>query len=247
MVNLKTKNSDRSFPKAFIMTKIAQLPLLKPSFRAHRLTWLSGSHEDLKSEYQLLLIIQPNCPGCIINAIPVANAIVNSTKDFDVYCVSTAFEDFDINNSESAMALLDGSLSGMSAALLGDNSEPCSIPQIPFAHDYMKNREEADEDLKDWALSVMLESARNQLRSLNYTEEKIDRKLENIEYNALPDQLGELFWSVKALGTPTWVVHKYNGEIIDVCFGVMDLKKILHWVEKYIPASFNIPQFRDSS
>jgi hypothetical protein len=222
------------------MIKSAEFPLLKPSFRSNRLTWLSGNHEDLKSEYQLLLIIQPNCPGCIVNALPVANAIANSSDDFDVYCVSTAFEDFEINNAECATALLEGSLSGIPAAILGDTFSPGSIPQIPFAHDYMANREDADEDLKEWALTVMLESARNQLPSLQYTEEKIDQKLENVQYSALPEQLGELFWSVKALGTPTWVVHKYNGEVLDVCFGVMDLKEILQWVGKYIPASFNI-------
>jgi hypothetical protein len=222
------------------MMKNAEFPLLKPSFRASRLKWLSGNCEDLKREYQLLLIIQPNCPGCIVNSIPVANVIAKSTDDFDVYCVSTAFDDFEVNNVECAAALLDGSLCGTSAEILGETICHGNIPQVPFAHDFMTDREKADEDLKEWALTVMLESARNQLRSLHYTEAKIDQKLENVQYNALPEQLGELFWSVKALGTPTWVVHKYNGEILDVRFGFMDLKEILHWVGRFIPASFNI-------
>ena len=220
------------------MINASDLPRLTPAFRANRLTWLSGSHDQLASEYQLLLLIQPNCAGCVVNSIPVANAIAASTNDFDTYCVSTAFEDFDYNNVESARALLNGNLRGDAANKLGYTTS--NIPQMPFAHDYMVKRDDADEDFKEWALHVMLQSAHAQLQALNYSEAKIHRKLDGVSYNALPEMLAELFWSVKAEGSPTWVVHKNNGEVMDVRFGYMDEKQIRQWVGRLVPSSFSV-------
>lgn len=220
------------------MTTSHDLPRLTPEFRAHRLEWLSGSNNDLKSEYQLLLLIQPNCAGCLVNSVPVANAIASSTNDFDTYCVSTAFEDFDFNHVDAARALLDGTLGGTAAMKLGCTTQ--CIPQMPFAHDYVVNRDEADSDFKEWALQAMLESARDQLRTLGVVEAKIDRKLEAVSYNALPEKLAELFWTIKAEGSPTWVVHKNNGEVIDVRFGYLDEKEIRQWVGRLVPSTFSV-------
>ena len=222
------------------MTNVPEIPRLTPSFRAHRLQWLAGSHEDLAQEYQLLLLIQPNCPGCLVNSVPVANAIAESVDDFDTYCVSTAFEDFEYNRIESARELLNGTIGGTAAEILADRSNVTDfIPRMPFAHDYLVNRDEADEDFKEWALHTMLQSARQQLRNLQYTEEKIEKKLDKVGYNALPEKLAELFWSVKAEGSPTWVVHKNNGEVLDVRFGYMDEKQIRQWIGRLVPASFS--------
>jgi hypothetical protein len=214
------------------------LPRLTPAFREHRLRWLSGNHKDLSSEYQLLLLIQPNCAGCIINSIPVANAIAASTNDFDTYCVSTAFEDFHYNNIDSARSLLEGYLGGDAAEKLGYQTS--CIPQMPFAHDYVVDRDEADEDFKDWALEVLIQSAKDQLRTLGYTEAKISQKLQFVGYSALPEKLAELFWSVKAEGSPTWVVHKNNGEVLDVRFGYLDEKSIRQWVGRLVPTAFTV-------
>jgi len=219
------------------MTVVPELPRLTPAFREHRLQWLSGNNQDLSSEYQLLLLIQPNCPGSVINCIPIANKIASFTNDFDTYCVSTAFEDFEFNNIESARALLDGTLYGKAAQKLGKTTS--CIPQMPFAHDYIVKRDEADEDFKQWALNVLLQSAREQLRIIGYSEAKIDKKLESIGYSSLPEVLAELFWSVKAEGSPTWVVHKNNGEVMDVRFGYMNEKEIREWVGRLVPTSFS--------
>jgi hypothetical protein len=214
------------------------LPRLTPAFRAHRLQWLSGSNKDLTNDYQLLLLIQPNCPGCLVKSVPTANAIASSTNDFDTYCVSTAFEDFEFNNIDSARALLAGNLVGTSAMRLGRTTS--YIPQMPFAHDYMVDRDEADENFKDWALCAMLESAREQLRTIAVSEENIERKLQGVSYNALPQKLAELFWTVKAEGSPTWIVHKNNGEVLDVRFGYMDEKEVRQWVGRLVPATFSV-------
>ena len=223
------------------MTNSANYPLLTPSFRANRLQWLSGSHDDLRNDYQLLLIIQPNCPGCLAHAIPVANAIAKSTADFDTYCVSTAFEDFEFNNVHTARALLHGNLVGSAAdKLSGMNSFDTTafIPHMPFAHDHVINRKDADSDFKEWVLSVMIESARQQLQSMRFDEERIESILQGVSCKILPEELAELFWSVKAEGSPTWVIHKRNGEVLDVRFGYMDEKQICQWVGKLVPASF---------
>jgi hypothetical protein len=218
------------------MTNVSDLPRLTPDFRSHRLQWISGSNEDLASEYQLLLLIQPNCAGCLVNSVPVANAIAASTNDFDTYCVSTAFEDFNYNNIHSARALMDGTLVGNAAMKLGDTTS--CIPQMPFAQDYIVNRDKADHDFKEWALYVLLQSARSQLRAMGSSEAKIEKKLESVSYNALPEKLAELFWTVKAEGSPTWVVHKNNGEVMDVRFGYLDEKEIRQWVGRLVPSTF---------
>jgi len=218
----------------------SELPRLTPAFREHRLQWLSGNHQDLCSEYQLVLLIQPNCAGSVMHSIPVANKIAQSTNDFDTYCVSTAFEDFEFNNIDSARALLDGTLYGKAAQKLGNKITSTScIPQMPFAHDYIVRRDEADKDFKQWALNAMLQSAREQLRLLGYSEDKVDKKLEPIGYSALPEILAELFWSVKAKGSPTWVVHKSNGEVMDVRFGYMNEKEIRDWIGRLVPTTFS--------
>jgi hypothetical protein len=171
-----------------------------------------------------------------VNSVPVANSIAASTNDFDTYCVSTAFEDFNYNNIHSARALMDGTLGGNAAMKLGYTTS--SIPQIPFAQDYILNRDQADHDFKEWALYVLLQNARRQLRAMGTSEAKIEKKLESVSYNALPEKLAELFWSVKAEGSPTWVVHKNNGEVMDVRFGYLDEKEIRQWVGRLVPSTF---------
>jgi len=219
--------------------KVSELPRITPAFREHRLQWISGTYEDISSEYQLLLLIQPNCAGSVINSIPVANKISSSTNDFDTYCVSTAFEDFEFNTIESARGLLDGTLYGKAAQKIGKRiSSSSSIPQMPFAHDYIVKREDADEDFKRWALNALHQSARSELRLIGYSEHKIEQKLKSTGYSALPEYLAELFWSVKAEGSPTWIVHKNNGEVMDVRFGYMDEKEIRDWVGRLVPSTF---------
>eukprot|EP00543_Licmophora_paradoxa_P001299 CAMPEP_0202454484 /NCGR_PEP_ID=MMETSP1360-20130828/12201_1 /ASSEMBLY_ACC=CAM_ASM_000848 /TAXON_ID=515479 /ORGANISM="Licmophora paradoxa, Strain CCMP2313" /LENGTH=216 /DNA_ID=CAMNT_0049073809 /DNA_START=22 /DNA_END=669 /DNA_ORIENTATION=+ len=204
------------------------LPELTPAFRSHRLEWLSGSHEDLQHELQLVLLIQPNCPGCLLNALPVANAIMASDQnDFGIYCVSTAFEDFEYNTVQNARLLLEGVLVGESARILGPTTR--HIPQMPFAHDFVVDRDNADEDLKEWAFMTLEENARAQLKFMHLSEERIEKALESINFSSLPEKLGELFWSVKAQGTPTWVLHGYDGRVLGVRFGYLEEEDIRQW------------------
>lgn len=88
--------------------------MLLPSLES--LLWLQGSPADLSNDIRLGLLIQPNCPGCHMHAVPLANELYAlQGRNFDIYCISTAFEDFEYNTIESAEALVKtGRLVGIS-------------------------------------------------------------------------------------------------------------------------------------
>jgi len=104
-------------------------------------------------------------------------------------------------------------MGGAASRLLGRNVAPFT-PRVPFAYDYVVDLDLAPgDDLKRWALKAQLESAREQLRAVGKVDDVIHTTLECVGFEALPEKLAELFWSVKAKGSPTtWVVHKNDGE-----------------------------------
>lgn len=117
-----------------------------------KLTWLQGSASELTHDVHLLLLIQPNCPGCHMHALPLANSLMQSKRDFDVYCVSTAFEGFEFNTIEAAQQLLNGKHVGVSKERLGETAR--HVPGMPFAHDVVVATSSAPTELKDLALNA---------------------------------------------------------------------------------------------
>lgn len=180
----------------------------------------------------VMFLIQPNCPGCILHGLPVANAVASSKNLFDIYCVSTAFEDFEHNKVENTMDLLQGKLHGASAAKLGPETE--TIPTMPVAYDVVVPREEASDELRLTSLEALKENAREQLQAMGVPEKRIELALAHVEPDALPEKIAEIFWGVRAQGTPTWVVHRADGEILGVEFGFMDETKLRSWVNELI-------------
>jgi hypothetical protein len=125
------------------------------------LLWLQGSAAELTHPLKLMLMIQPNCPGCHMHSVPLINKMNARRRDFDVYCISTAFEDFDDNNHHTASLLLSGKHVGVTKAQLGETVE--HIPTVPLAHDIVTPTIEASGDLKNMALEVTEANARKQL------------------------------------------------------------------------------------
>lgn len=179
-----------------------------------------------------MFLIQPNCPGCILHGIPIANAIASSKNRFDTYCVATAFEDFEYNTIEGTQNLLEGRLYGASSEKLGSSTE--NIPTMPVAFDCVVDLEDASEELKEETLAATIESARGQLRSMNVPEDRINQALCKVGNEALPPKIAEVFWTVRAQGTPTWVVHRANGEILGVHFGFMSEVEMRDWVNSFL-------------
>jgi hypothetical protein len=194
------------------------------------LLWLQGSPADLGSEIQLGLLIQPNCPGCHMYALPLANDLYASKeRDFDIYCVSTAFEDFKYNTIESAQALVqDGRLVGASKQRLGKAAP--SIPTMPFAYDTIVEKADAPESLLQMALDATKENAREELGADLQTR-LTEAALARFGTEVLPLKIAHTFYAVKAMGTPTWFVHTKGGDILDCKFGHKTQDELLKWVD----------------
>lgn len=195
------------------------------------LHWLQGSPSDLTHNLRLMLLIQPNCPGCHVHAMPVANALFaktnTRTKDFDVYCVSTAFEDFQYNNVESAQLLLCGKLVGNARDILGEYAD--IVPTMPFAHDILTPQSEASTELLDLALESTKHNAREQLKGV-MPSDILEARLSMATYEVLPPTIATIFWTVRAQGTPAWVLHTSNGVILDRTLGHMSEEEIVGWI-----------------
>ena len=192
------------------------------------LVWLQGSPSDLTHNMQLMLLIQPNCPGCHAHALPVANALHSKKENnLDVYCVSTAFEDFEFNNMDSVALLLKGNLIGEARKRLGCYSN--CIPEMPLAHDILIRQLDASTALLDVALDSTKSNARKQLKGVIPTE-TLEFRLSKATYDILPPTIATIFWTLRAQGTPTWVLHKSNGEILGKAFGHKSKEDIECWI-----------------
>jgi len=164
-----------------------------------------------------------------MHAIPLANELMKSKRDFDIYCVSTAFEDFEYNTEEAARLLLfSGKHVGVAKAQLGEIAK--HVPTMPFAYDVVVPTEIATKELKDMALEASKNSARKQMEG-ERSPGLLEQHLSKAGYEVIPLYIAEYFWTVNAMGTPTWVLHKSNGEILDRRFGQVTEIELLGWIE----------------
>lgn len=196
------------------------------------LEWLQGSPADLQHGVRLCLLMQPNCPGCIQHAIPTANALYNSqSRDFDVYCISTAFEEFEYNKFGSANKLLSGQLVGVSRDVLGDTTTS-GIPRMPLAHDVVVNSSSADSSLISMALNATRQNARQQARDVNIPPDMLQQALSNIGVEVLPEKIARVFYTVSSQGTPTWILHDASARVLDSRFGHYSVEQLVEWIHE---------------
>ena len=221
-----------------------QQPIYLPDLNA--LQWVQGSPSEFTHRKRLMVLIQPNCPGCLKHAVPVLNDLYQSKQNFDMYCVSTAFEDFQYNTVENIAGLIrDGLLVGDSKIAFGDDDiAPIrSIPLLPVAHDVVIPKEDATKELLDLALEATKQSAREQLLSSSTKQLSspnhsihpgvLEKHLSQLGYDVLPERIAQIFWTVRASGTPMWVVHNSdNNEVLGRRFGVQTKESIVSWIEE---------------
>lgn len=206
-------------------------PLVVPPLEG--LQWLQGSlSEDITHDVQLLLLVQPNCPGCHMHALPAANELVSSKQDFDVYCVSTAFEDFEFNTIDTAKLLLQGDLVGDAKEKLGTKTK--DVPAMPFAYDEVTDRADLSPELLELALESSKQNTREQMEGQVHPG-VLEKMLHQANKEMLlPEKVARFFWSVRAVGTPMWVLHKRSGEVIDRKFGQHSAGQLLEWIKSHI-------------
>ena len=218
-----------------------QLPITLPPLES--LEWLQGSSPndgsyDFTHEIRLLLLVQSNCPGCHMDAIPLANTLVESKQNFDVYCIFTAFEDFQYNTKVSAELLLsEGKHVGVTKQRLGESAT--HVPKMPVAFDNVIRKQDATQEILNMAFEstkyITYEQSKHMSPAANITLGMIERQLEKMGGVdvVLPEYIAEVFYAVRAQGTPTWVIHNANREVLDVKFGQQTEASILEWMNEY--------------
>lgn len=198
------------------------------------LQWLRGSTAELTHDVRLCVLIQPNCPGCITHAIPTANKLFHSPerRGFDIYSISTAFEDFDDNTVEATRELLQGNLVGKDSRRALGTSSTTNIPEFPVAHDILTDKAKASPELLAMALEATKSNARQQASSMGIPPAVLEQALDRVTKDALPEKIASVFYTVRAQGTPTWIIHKADGQVVDVQFGHSSDEQLIGWVDQ---------------
>ena len=201
-------------------------PMILPKLSS--LKWLQGSATELTHELHLMVMIQPNCPGCHIHALPLANQLASVKQDFDIYCVSTAFEDFEFNNEDTARLLLEGKHVGVSKEQLGETAR--NVPKMPLAHDIVIPIGEASDEVKTMALEASKANALIQMEG-RVPITVLKQHLQNVGYEVLPEKIPMMFYKAQAMGTPTWVLHQADGTVLGTKFGQLSKFELGQWLK----------------
>lgn len=219
--------------------------------------WIQGSPTDLVRPYRLCLLFQANCPGCHTHAIPTANQIFleqlttnsDETLLFDVYGLSTAFEDFEYNTVESTRLLVEeGRRVGVVKRHLGElvstaddqaSSSSSMIPKMPVAFDILTSKKDASPEFLEQAIQATLHNAHEHVKSLQLPPVVAAQLLGQLTADkvkeTLPDVLASVFYTVAAQGTPTWILYAADdGRVLDRLFGQYSAQDLMTWADKTI-------------
>ena len=194
-------------------------------------SWAQG-HEPLLNELtgQVILIevIQVNCPGCFVHALPEAIRLheTYSSQGLKVFAIATAFEHFEHNTLNNLERLLQhGELIGDplfqldKADFLVDKKLPYSIPFSVAMDKLIENDHEASEqEIHQFILSQIPDffsgSLNNERKQLIY--QQAESYLKSKAYNALTFEMYQL------QGTPSTIVIDKKGILRQVAFGAVN-------------------------
>jgi thiol-disulfide isomerase/thioredoxin len=188
--------------------------------------WLQGpavNFDQLSGRVVLVEVFQLNCPGCFLHALPQAIDLYQrySEHGLSVVGVSTAFEDFDINNEQNLARLIEnGEVVGETLRLLDhhgkliDKRLPYRIP-FPLAMDRLNKREI---ELTDNDVSVFIEKlfpdfAQQAKAQQQKIQAQVCRYLQALQYHA------ETFERFDLKGTPSQILVDKQGRLSDCIFG----------------------------
>ncbi|WP_415884836.1 hypothetical protein ACMXYO_09140 [Neptuniibacter sp. QD37_6] len=179
------------------------------------------------SERNLMLVFQVNCPGCLSRALPMLTKISEANKSINCFALSTAFENFNLNNVKTTKALLEqGDLTLHSKrhfAQLGHQKLPYNF-ELPVVMDWF---------MPSQTISKLEESVFNV-----FDNERLSKTLKQNIKNHLAQRLvpmslmGRTFLNNDLQGTPTWIYFDENLEIFDSWFGHQDLEWIQALLDK---------------
>lgn len=193
--------------------------------------WVQGYEPplaELLGQVVLIEVIQVNCPGCFIHALPETIRLHEqyASQGLKVFVIATAFEHFDNNTLNNLERLLhQGELQGDplqqldSADFLQDGKLPYQIP-LSVAMDKLVRNEVAvsAEDVDRFILSQLPDfyqgaySDEKQLVIMQQAKHYLDNKT----YHALTFEMYNL------QGTPSSILIDRKGILRDVSFGAVN-------------------------
>ena len=188
--------------------------------------WIQGepvNFDRLLGSVVLVEVFQVNCPGCFLYALPQAINLYQkySHQGLTVLGIATAFEDFDKNNLENLVRLINhGEVVGETQRLLSQQGQlernhlPYQIP-FPVAMDRLNKRQ--DDVLQEEIITFidgripnfqrLPESHQQEIR------QQVQRYLESLEYHA------ETFETFDLKGTPSHILVDKEGRLRICSFG----------------------------
>ena len=203
----------------------------KPAQQPEITCWVQGSEpaiSELAGQVVLIEVIQVNCPGCFVHALPEAIRLheTYTQHGLKVFAIATAFEHFEQNTLENLQRLLHhGELQGEplmqlgKAGFLENGKLPYTIPFSVAMDKLVKNEIDTSEkninqfilsqipDFFEGSLSVERKQAIYQLAE-NYLQAKT--------HNALT------FEMYKLQGTPSSILVDKKGILRQVSFGAVN-------------------------
>ncbi len=180
----------------------------------------------------LLFVFQVNCPGCFLYGIPLINKIFRKYQNhIGILGISTAFEDFEYNNTENTSLLIkENKIVGETKKVMahyGHEKYPMSM-DFPVAMDKIMDA------------SYPIEKAVAQIASknhefVNYSKQEQEQILFKIhEYLTQIPIVSLTFTLNQFRGTPSFVIFDNNYKIITQWFGHKTESEVFATIESLI-------------
>jgi hypothetical protein len=194
-------------------------------------SWVQGHELSLdESTDQVILIevIQVNCPGCFIHALPEAIRLHETyqSQGLKVFAIATAFEHFEHNTLNNLQRLLQyGEMQGdpltqlNDANFLDDNKLPYAIPFSVAMDKLVKNDATATEEaIEQFILSQIPDFHQGKFSDTRKQEiyQRASSHLNDKVYNALTFEMYQL------QGTPSTILIDKKGILRQVAFGAVN-------------------------
>jgi hypothetical protein len=193
--------------------------------------WAQGSEppvNELTGQVVLIEVIQVNCPGCFVHALPEVIRLHETyeAQGLKVFAIATAFEHFEHNTLNKLQRLLSsGELQGDplfqlgKAGFLENNKLPYSIPFSVAMDKLVKNTTAVNEEaIRQFILSQIPDffhgtlSEERKQSIYQQAESYLNRKT----YNALTFEMYQL------QGTPSSILIDKKGILRQVSFGAVN-------------------------
>ena len=193
--------------------------------------WAQGSEppiNELTGQVVLIEVIQVNCPGCFVHALPEVIRLHETykTQGLKVFAIATAFEHFEHNTLKNLQRLLaSGELQGDplfqlgKAGFLENNKLPYSIPFSVAMDKLVKNKTAVnEEEINRFILSQIpdfFQGTLNEERKQSIFQQA-ESYLNTKTYNALT------FETYQLQGTPSSILIDKKGILRLVAFAAVN-------------------------